>query len=112
MNLLFILCIMVRLGLAYFAYVLYQKKERYPLSILFLAIGSGFIYLFITDQRKKGAWNQTIWWKPYRPIHGMLYLIAGVLLYHKYKYAYTFIILDTLIGVYNYMNHYKLFQNK
>jgi len=106
MNPMFILCIIFRFSLAYLAYILYKENIRYILSFIFFIIGLGFGYLFITKQRKKGAFNQLVWWDYYRPFHSILYILSGILLYNKYQYTYLLIIIDTFIGIYGFINKY------
>jgi hypothetical protein len=107
-NLLFSLCIITRFSLAYLAYLLYNKDIRYILSLLFFMMGTGFGYLFITKQRKRGALNQLVWWDIYRPFHSFLYILSSILLINKYQYTYLLIILDTFIGIFGYINKHYL----
>lgn len=71
-------CLPVRVLLALLAYKIDSNYLPY-LSILFISIGASFIYLYLTNSRLKApeAGGKT-WWHNIRPIHGMLYLTAGI----------------------------------
>ena len=70
-------------------------------AIGFLAIHFGFI------KRKKGAFNQKIWWQYLRPIHSALYFTFAFLAFQKNKYAYIPLAVDVLIGFCAFLNKHK-----
>jgi hypothetical protein len=91
-------CIPSRLLLAHFA-----KTTNSPLiAYLTTVIGFGFLYLYFSGSRKRGAevFGEKIWWNDLRPLHGSLYLLFSYLvLFHKNPNAYLVILLDTIIGL-------------
>ena len=99
MNLYFLICIIVRLLLAYSAFSLYNHRFRHLLAILFFAMSLGFLYQFIAQPRKIGAFHNKIWWNFLRPVHVLLFFMASIGLYLKFEYTYALLILDLFIGV-------------
>jgi hypothetical protein len=94
-KLLFGLCVLVRIIMALVIY-------KYPLQIFVLplfAIGLSFIYQFIYNPRKKGAFGQSIWWGFLRPIHALAYLLTGIMIYTKNNYAHYVLLIDVFIGI-------------
>ncbi len=45
------------------------------------------------------TFGQPIWWRPFRIIHGLFYLIFSLLAIYKYANAYLVLLFDTLIGL-------------
>jgi Trk-type K+ transport system membrane component len=84
----------------------YGAKEGAPLiktaiAIFCILAGIGFWSIYLFGWRKTGPETnqQKIWWNSLRPLHGTLYLLAGVLLLLKYSYAWAIILLDLAIGL-------------
>lgn len=102
-SFLFGLCIAIRFSIAFAVYKMYNTNYSKYLSIILLIMGLGFIYQYMAKVRKVGAFGQKIWWHNYRPIHAILYILGGVLLYMKNKYAFIPILLDTIIGIIVYL---------
>jgi len=96
----YMICILVRLSIAYMAFLSYDNNWRYILVAFFFAASFGFTYLYITKQRKRGAFGQKVWWDFLRPIHAILLFISGVLLSLKVKETYLILLADALIGLY------------
>ena len=94
---------LVRISIAYAAYLSYNSVWRYTLVTFFFAASVGFTYLYITKQRKRGAFGQKIWWDFLRPIHAILLFISGVLLSLKVKETYLILLADALIGLVEYL---------
>ena len=94
----YMICIAVRLSIAYLAFLTYNSNWRYILVSFFFAASIGFTYLYITKQRQKGAFGQKIWWDFLRPIHATLFFISGVLLTMKFKETYIILVIDAFIG--------------
>lgn len=102
------LCIGARLALSYLALVLNGQWLK-VLSGVLLAIGIGFLVIYFGDLRKTGieTGGERIWWNYLRPVHGILYLVAGVLLLYKNKFIGSrVIVFDTMIGLAAFINHY------
>lgn len=95
----YMICILVRISIAYAVYLSYNSNWRYILVTFFFAASVGFTYLYITKQRKRGAFGQKIWWDFLRPIHAALLFISGVLLSWKVKETYLILLADALIGI-------------
>lgn len=74
-------CIPARIGLVIAALRLPPQYLTLFATALLL-IGCVFMYLYITDSRLDAveAGGQGTWWHQLRPIHGLLYLLAGGLL--------------------------------
>lgn len=105
-KLLFVICVLVRLLIALVIYM-------YPLKIFIIplfAIGLGFVYQFIYNPRKKGAFGESIWWGFLRPLHALAYILAGIMIYIRNKYASLVLVADVIIGAifhvyYRYLNN-------
>lgn len=99
-----LLCIPTRLLLAFSAYKL-NEKYLPTLSVLFYAIGFSFLYLYITNSRLNAPEaNGETWWKNLRPIHGMMYITAGLYAMNKNRTSALIILIDTLIGLLAFLN--------
>jgi hypothetical protein len=98
-------CIGARLWLSYIV------KESQWLAEIVIVIGLGFWTIYWFNLRKTGleVFGDVIWWNNLRPIHGTLYLTAGLmLLSNKYKkYAWMFILVDTMIGLYAFVEYHN-----
>lgn len=110
----YMICVALRVFIAYAAYLTYNSVWRYMLVAFFFAASFGFAYLYITKQRKRGAFGQEIWWDFLRPIHAFLLFVSGVLLSLKVKETYLVLIVDAFLGVlYLSMKpFYKQYNNK
>ncbi len=71
----------------------------------------GFIYLFLTGQRKTGAevFGDKIWWSNLRPIHAVFYLLFAYNAINGRRDAWHFLLYDVLFGlssflIYHYMS--------
>ena len=105
-SLLFLLaCIPTRLLLAGLTYKINDKYLPY-LSIVFFAIGISFVYLYLSNSRLKApeAGGET-WWKNLRPIHGMLYITAGIYALKKSRTAAIILIIDVIFGLLAFAQH-------
>jgi hypothetical protein len=111
-KLLFLIgCIPVRLLLAGLTYKISEKYLPY-LSGLFFAIGISFIYLYLSGSRLKApeAGGET-WWKNLRPIHGMLYITAGIYALKKSRAAALILITDVVLGLSAFIQHRFIAKN-
>ena len=96
----FLICILVRCTFIYMAYIsLSYDNLNLLFSGLSLVIGISFFFQYITKYRKKGAFGQSIWWDAFRPLHGILFLIASYLIYNRNLYFVSVLILDTMVGI-------------
>lgn len=87
MKLLFSICILVRLLVAYGVY-----KNIFP-RLFCLLISIGFMYQFIVKTRTIGAFNNKVWWDSLRPVHAFLYFLTFLF------YDYRFVVFDTILGL-------------
>ena len=99
----FMICIFVRLSLAYGVYVVQKMPIRYMFVLLYLLLSIGSLYQYRVKTRTIGAFNNKVWWDNLRPIHALLFLCTSIGLFYKYKYSYMFLIVDTFIGVLGYI---------
>ena len=79
------LCIPSRLLLGYLSKVSIETERnwlKYLLIVLFLSFSIGFLTIYMNDWRKTGLETngEPIWWNFMRPLHGIMYGIAGVML--------------------------------
>jgi hypothetical protein len=76
------------------------------------AVGIAFLYLFLSDSRLNApeAGGSGTWWNRLRPIHGLLYLLGGILLIAGYpkQYAATCLWIDLLVGAVAHVSRYWL----
>ena len=105
---LYIVCILVRIGIMYLAYLSIQYNKYYQLvAILYVIMGCGLFFQWIIKSRKKGAFNQTIWWDYLRPFHCVMFFIAAYLIYQKNILFIPTLLLDTIISIYGHLQfHY------
>ena len=71
-----------------------------------IVIGLSFMYIFLTNSREYGleTFGDKIWWNKLRPIHGILYLISGILILTD-KHSYYPLTIDIIIGFSAYLYH-------
>jgi len=99
----YIICIFVRLSLAYSVYYVQKMPIRYLFVFLYFILSLGELYQYTMKTRTVGAFHNKVWWDSLRPIHALLFLFTSVSLFYKYKYSYMFLLLDTLISVLGYI---------
>ena len=112
-RLLFLLgCIPSRLFLAYVAYKAITTKHKWSsvFGVFMIAIGLGFWTIYLTNSRQTGpeVFGDKIWWNSLRPIHGTLWLIAGILFLQKNPLCVWIMLLDTLIGLFSFLHHHQI----
>ena len=105
MNLviLFGICILIRLLLAYFISNLKGENLKKS-SIIGFAVAAGFITMNLIN-RTKGAFGQKVWWRKYRIIHASLYLMFALLALNMNKNSYVPLVIDALLGLIFFINH-------
>ena len=99
----YVLCIFVRLSLAYSVYYVQKMQVRYMFAFLYFILSVGALYQYIIKTRTVGAFHNKVWWDSLRPIHALLFLFTSIGLFYKYKYSYVFLLLDTVISVLGYI---------
>ncbi len=106
---LYIVCLFVRIGFMYLAYLSIQYNKYYQMIAIGYAImGCGFFVQWINKSRKKGAFNQTIWWDYLRPFHGFMLFIAAYLIYQKNILFIPTLLLDTIVGIHGHLQFHYL----
>ena len=95
-------CLTTRLLISY---ILWKINPKYlPLAgFVLIGIGLGFLYQTFNN-RKVGAFGQKVWWHNLRPVHGLLYIIGGIMALNKDNNSYKIILLDTTIGLLSVIN--------
>jgi len=84
------------------------------LGIFSIIIGIGFLTIYITNIRKTGpeVFGEKIWWNNIRPLHGILYLLFGLISLFgsqslKEK-AWIILLIDFILGLFSFLfYHYK-----
>jgi hypothetical protein len=107
-KLLFLLgCIPTRILLIYMTYI----SIKYPdyqklLGLLLLTISFSFFYLFLYNKRldayEAGGYT---WWARLRPVHGIFYLVAGIMCLRNNSKAYLILICDLVFGLGAFINY-------
>ena len=104
-KILFVLCVAIRLLLAYIVYLSINESWRFVLVVFYAIISLGSFAQMFIKFRSKGAFGQKIWWGNYRPIHGLLWGMTAYYLYNKNDLAYSILLLDTSIGILAHVYH-------
>ena len=106
---LYIVCVFVRIGFMYLAYLSIQYNKYYKtFSGFYAVLGIGSIYHWIYKYRKKGGFNQSIWWDYLRPFHGFMFFIAAYLIYQKNILFIPTLLLDTIVSIYGHLQFHYL----
>ena len=96
------MCIPVRLLLAYGVLVSKGRMLRFW-AVLTAIIASGFFLLAVgIVQRDTGmeTCGNPIWWKQYRPVHGLLYSLCAYFAWHQHtRLASLCLLADVLVAV-------------
>lgn len=99
------LCIGTRLYLSYLINIV--GKEIYKiLTTIILIIGCGFLIIYFGGYRKRGleTGGKKIWWNNLRPVHGILYILAAIMMIYGMRYKASIVILvDTIIGLLSFL---------
>ena len=83
------------------------KFLRMVMSILALWIGISFLMQY-KRHKKVGAFGGPAYWHPFRLVHGVTYVVFGLLAMANVKQAYLILLLDLLIGLLVFTNNYFL----
>ncbi len=97
-QLLFIfLCIPVRLLISTLPLNLSVDYLRL-LGVISLIPAVGFFYYYSKDDVNN--FGQDVWWQAIRPVHGALWLLAGILaLFDKPELSSGFFTIDVIVGI-------------
>ena len=70
-------------------------------------ISLSFMYQFLFNAKKKGAFGGEPWWNNMRPVHALLYMLFAVLIFiGKGNTAWGVLLLDISIGIAAFVKHY------
>ena len=76
-----------------------DSKTLWYMGLFALIPAFGFLFLFTFNLRKTGfEAGGNIWWKNWRPIHGLLYLLFAVLAIKGFKESWTILAIDVSLG--------------
>jgi hypothetical protein len=98
-RLFLLVCIPIRLLLAFIVY--YYPRHIQYFGLIGLVIALGFAYFSVVP-RETGAFGQPAWWAPYRPIHSFLFFLFFILAVNKNKYAWLVLFIDAMLGLFLY----------
>lgn len=104
--LLFVGCMIARLSLAYLARVA-PVRGLGIMGLFAILPAIGFTYLFLSGARKKGAFDQKIWWNPFRPIHAILYGLFAYFAIQGNPSAWIFLFTDAMVGLGGFLTHHS-----
>ena len=90
-------CIVLRLGIAYVAYVTPQKWLPL-LAAPAMVIALGFLWNFIRAPRV-GAFGGAAWWQPLRLVHAITFACFAALAVCRIRQAWVLLVLDVAIGL-------------
>ena len=77
------------------------------LAIFAVVVSLGFMYQYLYNPKKKGAFGGEPWWNNLRPIHSLLYMLFAILVFsHKGDIAWVVLLIDVLLGISAFTLHY------
>ena len=101
------LCFTSRLLLAYFAKIISLDYLPY-FSIVTLIISFMFFKNFFYNNPKIGFFGSKAWWRNYRLIHGINYLLFTIGSIYKNKHSWIILFFDAILGLLFFINNYYL----
>ena len=99
-------CLSVRILFAYIAKNS-SNNQLYLLGILGLIVGISFFYQSLKN-KKIGFFGGKTWWSNMRNVHGVLWIIFGMLAINSNKKAYIALVVDVIIGIISFIRNYFL----
>lgn len=107
----FLICIPIRLLLAYIIYRVNPEHLKYVGYITTIIAGL-FIISYINFnpvKKNKGAFGGKIWWNDMRAVHGCIYLLFSLFAIKKNINAWKILIADVIVGIIAFLFQYKKF---
>ena len=76
-----------------------------------IAIALGFFYVYFigspkADAQLEWAGDKKIWWDNLRVVHGLNYLIFGILAINKNEHSWIILAIDVIIGLCAWLSHH------
>ena len=102
-------CIGTRALLVYIAKNL-SKQNLFYLGWLTLIPAVGFMYIFLTGTREKGAevFGDKIWWNDLRPLHSLLYFVFSYNAIMGNMNAWIYLLVDVILGLIFFLSHHYM----
>ena len=102
---LFMVCIAVRLALAYLAYAYPEIASRYALLALIPVIG--WLWILLVTGRDTGieVFGDKIWWNHLRPVHAALWATFAYMSYNGMSLAWVPLVADPGVGLGGWINN-------
>ena len=112
-------CILLRIILAIVAFYLgkYHSWLLQILGVIAIIMGISFLLIYEDIIGKASADKQLLvwqdddtkmWWNDFRPIHGALYLLFGILALCKIELSYIVLVIDVTIGLTAWLIHHQV----
>lgn len=101
-------CLLVRSLFVVSSYLILKNnhtKLRLIFSFFALSIGLSFLNQYRMKE-KIGNFGGPAYWHPFRLVHGIIYIIFGILAFCNIKKAYLLLLLDVIIGILVFSNNY------
>lgn len=102
-------CVPVRALLILLAFYIHLfPKLRAVFTVFLVGIGVSFWVLYLNKSRLNAP-ESTVgftWWHYYRPLHGILYLISGGLMWWRPDLAWVPLTIDLGLGIYVRLTEY------
>lgn len=84
-----------------------SNTTRNIMASFAVIISLSFMYQFLFNPKKKGAFGGEPWWNNLRPVHALLYMLFAILIFiGKGDTAWTVLLLDISIGTVAFFKHY------
>ena len=100
-------CILSRVGVAYLVYTSPKKWLKY-ISVLYICLGIGIGFQWVTKSRKKGVFSNQIWWDHIRLFHCATFLFVAYTSYRGLRgWAWKMLLVDVLVSLVAFLHHYR-----
>lgn len=106
MNPLFLICIFVRLSIAYLALLLGKNDPIYlkPLGLMTTFVSFMFFITEFSGLKQYGMFGQKVWW--FRYIHFIFYGVFSYFALIGNPNAYIVLVLDVVYGLFHFVYNY------